>query len=214
MTAIVNLDHAAFVHGGAAVAVLHRRLRQGAQRVQLGDEGRRQLHPRHLGGDVGTQGGEQVVFQRRVPVGGGEHLVLQVLQLLGDEPLAVDQRLLADIVLRHLVAEGVGHLDIVPEHLVVAHPQGADAGLFLFTGLQLGDEALAAGQDAPQTVHLRVEAGSDHAALPNGERRLVHQRPGDALRQVVQRLQLVVQLGQRPGGERGQLGLHRRKSFQ
>ena len=63
----------------------------------------------------------------------------------------------------------------------------------------------------PPAVHLRVEAPADHAALTNGERRLVHQRPGDALRQVVQHLQLVVQHRQRAGGKRGQLCLHRRQ---
>ena len=47
--------------------------------------------------------------------------MLQVLEFLGDKPFAVDQRLFADVVLRHLVIVGLGHLDVIAEHLVVAH---------------------------------------------------------------------------------------------
>ena len=209
-----DLDHAGLVHVRAAVVVLRRHLREGAQGVQLGDQRCRQLHPRHLRRHLAAQGGQQVVFQRRVPVVGGEHLVLQILQLLGDVTLAVDQRLLAYVLLGHLLLEGVGHLDVIAEYLVVPHLQGTDAGFLLFPGFQLGDEALAAGEDRPQVIHLRVEALPDHAALPNGERRLVHQRGGDAPADVLQRLQLLSQLGQRAGRKGLQAPLHLRQVLQ
>ena len=70
--------------------------------------------------------------------------MLQILQLLSDVALAVDQRLLADIVVGYLIPEGVGYLDVIAEYLVIADLQGADAGLFLLLRLHLGQEALAA----------------------------------------------------------------------
>ena len=202
------LDDAGLVHAGAAVVVLHRHGGKGAKRIQLGDKGRGQLHTGDGLRQPGAQGGEQLVLQRGVPVLGGEHVVLQILQLLGDVALAVDQRLLADIVGGHLILEGIGYLDIIAEYLVVADLQGADAGLFLFLRLHLRQKALAAVEDAAQAIHLRVEAVPDHLALPDGERRLVHQRLPDEGRQIVEILQLLIQLVQRSGGKRCQLGLH------
>ena len=120
--------------------------------------------------------------------------MLQVLQLLGNIALAVDQGLLADIGIRHLVLEGVGHLDVVSEYLVVSDLQGADAGFLLFGGLHGGDDALAAMEDAPQAVHLRVEALPDELPLPDGEGGIVAQGAADEVRQVLQG----VQLGQLP----------------
>ena len=63
-------------------------------------------------------------------------------------------------------------------------------------------------------IHLRVEALPDHAALPDGERRLVHQRGGDAPADVLQRLQLLSQLGQRAGRKGLQTPLHLRQVLQ
>ena len=209
-----DLDDPGLVHLRPAVVVLGRHLGKGAQRVQLCDQRCRQLHPRHLSRRLCPQRGEQVVFQRRVPVMGGEHLVLQILQLLGDIALAVHQRLLAYVVRRHLVLKGVAHLDIVSEHLVVPHLQGTDAGLLLLPGLQLRDEPLAAGEYPPQPVHLIVIALADHAALPDGERRLVYQHGGNAPADVLQRLQLLVQLSQCPCPERRQAPLDLRQVLQ
>ena len=89
---------------------------------------------------------------------GGEDGVLQVLELLGDVPLAVGQGLLADVVRGHLVVEGVADLDVVAEDLVVAHLQAADAGALLLPGLHLGDDRRAARLDLPEAVHLGVVA--------------------------------------------------------
>ena len=207
MAAALNFNNAGLVHRGAAVVVLHRHGGKGTKRIQLGDEGRGQLDAGDGLRQPGAQGGEQLVLQRGVAVLGGEDIVLQILQLLSDVALAVDQRLFADIVVGYLIPEGVGYLDIIAEYLVVADLQGADAGFFLLLRLHLGQEALAAVEDAPQAVHLRVEAVPDHLALTDGERRLVHQRLADQGGQIVEILQLLIQLVQRTGGEGGQLRL-------
>ena len=70
--------------------------------------------------------------------------MFQILQFLCDEPLAVYQGLFADVGFRHLLLKGIGDLNIVAEHLVIADFQGADAGFFLLLRLHLGQEALAA----------------------------------------------------------------------
>ena len=144
MAAALNFNNAGLVHRGTAVVVFHRHGGKGAKRIQLGDKGRRQLDAGDGRRQPGAQGGEQLVLQRGVAVLGGEDIVLQILQLLSDVALAVDQRLLADIVVGHLIPEGVGYLDIIAEYLVIADLQGADAGLFLLLRLHLGQEALAA----------------------------------------------------------------------
>ncbi len=203
----MDFDDAGLIHGGAAVVVLHRHGGKGAKSVDLGHGGGGLLDAGHLGGHLEPQISEQLKFQGGHPVGGGEDVALQVLQLLGDVALAVHQRLLADIGLRHQLLEGVGHLDVVAEHLVVADLQGADAGFFLFACLHLGDDALAAVEDGAEPVHLRVEAVTDELTLPHGEGGLVHQRFADQRGQIVQIVQLPVQLVKPPLGEGVQLGL-------
>ena len=133
--------------------------------------------------------------------------MLQILQLLRDIALAVDQRLLADIAFGYLILEGVGHLDIVAEHLVIADLQGADTGFFLFGGLHTDDDIPAAVKDTPQTVYLRVEAVPDQLPLTDGEGRLVHQRPADQGGQIAQIVQRLVQPVQAALVKSGQLGL-------
>ena len=127
-----------------------------------------------MGPHLLPQGGEQVVLQGDHPVAGGEDGVLQVLQLLGDEPLAVGQGLLADVVGGDLVVVGAADLDVVAEDLVVAHLQALDAGLLPLPGLHLGDDPLAPRENLPEPVHLAVVAVPDEAPLPDGEGRVVH----------------------------------------
>ena len=90
MPSVPDLDDAGVVHRGAAVVVAHGHGGQGAKAVQLRHSGGAGLNAGHLPGKFCAQVGEQLVFQRCYPVGGGENVALQVFQLLGDVPLAVD----------------------------------------------------------------------------------------------------------------------------
>ena len=201
----MNFNDPGLVHHRAAVVVLHRHRRQRAQAVQLRYCGGGPLYPGHGVAQGLAQPGEQLIFQRRIPVGGRENIVLQILQLLCDVALAVDQRLLADVCPRHQLLEGVGDLDVVAEYLVVADLQGADAGLFLLGSLHGGDDALAAVEDAPQPVHFRVKAVPDELTLPHGEGGIVLQSLADDLCQILQRIQPCAQLPQMSALEGGQL---------
>ena len=213
MAAVPDLDDAGFVHIRPAVAVPHGHGGKGRQGVRLRHGGGRPLDALRGGGDLLPQLGEQLVFQRHHPVRGGEDGVLQILELLGDVPLAVHQGLLADVRIRHLVGKGLGYLDVVAEHLVVADLQRPDAGALLLLGLHLGDDALAALEDVTQAVYLLIIAVPDEAALPDGEGGLVADDGGDAAADVVQGVQLAPQLRQASGGEAVQLGGHLRQLF-
>ena len=68
-----------------------------------------------------------------------------------------------------LVVVGLGDLDVVAKDFIEAHLQGLDPRLLLLGGLQLGDGPLGVGEQFPQLVHVRVVAGADEAALPDGE---------------------------------------------
>ena len=135
MASLLDIDHAAQIHLRAAVAPLGRGGGEGGQHVQPGHAGGGLLHRAHLGGGGVPQLPEQLVFQGGDPAPGGEDLVLQVLQLLGEEPLAVHQGLLADVVLRHQAVIALGHLDVVAEHLVIPHLQALDPGALLLPAL-------------------------------------------------------------------------------
>ena len=204
VAALPDLDHAGLVHVRAAVSVARRHGGKGAQGVGLRHGGGGLLDAGGGGGDLLPQPGEELVLQRHHPLRGGEDLALQVLELLGDVPLRVGQGLFADVALRHLTPEGVGHLDIVPEDLVVADFQGADAGLLLLPGLHLRHDALAAFENVPQAVHLFVETVPDESALPDGEGGLV----ADGLRQppadVLQGVQLSGELREAAVGQGGE----------
>ena len=105
----------------AAVAPLHRHGSKGAQHVCRGYRLGCQLHPGRLLGKVLPKLGENLIFQRRQPVLGSQHLIFQFFQLLRDVPLTVCQGLLADVGVRHLIHKGLGDLNIVAEHPVKAH---------------------------------------------------------------------------------------------
>ncbi len=169
VTALPYVDHAAGIHLRAAIAVVHRRRGERDQHVQPAHAGRGLLHLAHLAGGGLPQLAEELVFQSGDPGLRRQDLVLQVLELLGDEPFAVHQGLLADIILRHHAVIALGHLDIIAEHLVEAHLQALDAGALLFPPLQRGHHVRPMRQDIAQTVHLFVIAGADEVPLSDGE---------------------------------------------
>ena len=209
----MNLQDAGVVHRGAAVAVADGHRGQGTEAIQLRHRRGAGLDPGHLAGKLRTQVGEQLIFQGGDPVAGGENIALQVFQLLGDIALAVYQGLLSDIGVGDLILEGVGHLDIIAEHLVIADFQGADTGFLFLLGLHRGHEALAPVEDAPEPVHLRVEAVPDKLALPDGEGGLVPEGIGNTLCQVIQGVQGAVELVEATLGEGRQQRLDSGKLF-
>ena len=93
-----------------------------------------------------------------------------------DVALGVLERLLADVVGRHLVAVGVRDFEVVAEHRVEADLDVRDAGPLAFGGLVLGHPLLAAGRQLAQLVEIGAIAGADEAAVAGGERAVVDER--------------------------------------
>ncbi len=205
---VVDLDRAGIVHHRAAVVVFDRDDGKRREGIKLRDRGGGLLDALGIGADLVAQGGEQLVFERVVALARGQDLLLQVLELLRDVALAVDERLLADVGLGHLILEGVGDLDVVAEDLVVADLQRADAGALLFLRLDGGEQPLAAGEDVVQAVDLGVEALADEAALAHGKRRIVYDGLGDARGDVRERVELLRKLAEPAGGEVRELRAH------
>jgi hypothetical protein len=181
-------EGAAGGHGGADVAAGEGAFGEGGEHVEFGDGGGGLLEDGGVGDDVFAQREEQLVFERDGLVLGAEDLVLAFLELGGDEALAVDDGLLADVVVGDLGEVGFGDFDEVAEDLVEADLEGLDAGALDFAGLELGDPLLAVVGGGAQFVELGVEALADDAAFLDGHGRLVDERAVDAGDEVVLRL--------------------------
>jgi hypothetical protein len=80
----------------------------------------------------------------------------------------------------------LGDVDVVAEHLIVAHLEGADAGPRPFAGFVLAEEALAVQGERSQLVDLGVAARLYQLARPRFERRVVGERAADPLAQLGQ----------------------------
>ena len=140
MPPLGDLEHRGVIHQGHAVAIGGGHGGEGGEHVHLGHRRRGGLDLCHVGAHGVFQFTEQLVLQGGDLVLGGENGVLQLLELLGDVPLGVDGGLLAHPVLRHQADLGLGHLDVVAEHLVVPDLHVLDARLLLGAGLQVGHQ--------------------------------------------------------------------------
>ncbi len=101
---------------------------------------------------------EQLVLQVLGLLVGRQHLLFVLLQFRRDVAFGVLERLLADVVGGHVVAVGVGDLDVVAEDLVEADLQVGDAGPFDLLRLVAGDPLLAAGRQLAELVQLRRDS--------------------------------------------------------
>ena len=173
----------------ADIVVAHRDLGERAERIELRKRRGERLQLVHAVAHLPEHVAEEVVFERFDPLAGGRDIILQLFELRGKVPLAVDECLLAYVFLRQLHGSGgVRHVDIIPEHLVVADLELLDAGALLFPRLQLGDALRAVVADVAQTVYLLAVAGAEDAALAHGERRLIADGAAQKRAEVFQRL--------------------------
>ena len=107
------------IHRGAAVVVIQRHSGQAAQHIQPGYGRRRLLDARQL---RRNRRSHLLVQLGRAVNGlllGVQYPFLQLLYLLGNVPLGIGQGLLADIVRRHLILEGIGYFNVIAEHPVI-----------------------------------------------------------------------------------------------
>jgi hypothetical protein len=169
---------------------------QGRQAIALGHGVRELLHAGNVRRGLPAKVLEQPLFELQGPVLRGEHLVLVFLEPFGDVPLGVLDRLLADVVGRHLVGRGVVDLDVVPEHLVEADLEVRDAGPLRLLSLILAKPALAVGRDRPQAIQFGREPASNEPAVAKMGRAVGLDRRFEQVRQLVHAVALPRQAGE------------------
>ena len=124
----------------------------------------------------------QLALARQRALARAEHLVLEALELRGDEALRRLHGLAADIVLRHALGVAPRDLDEEPLHAVVAELEAREPGALALAPLQLEQKFIGVRGDAPQLIELGVVAGGDHLAVAHQRGRLVGDRGARAAR--------------------------------
>ena len=71
---------------------------------------------------------------------------------------------------------GFGDFNVVTENVIESHLQRRDAGALALALLDLRDVLLAVAAEVAQLVQCRIDAGANHAAIGERQRRLVFQR--------------------------------------
>ena len=84
--------------------------------------------------------------------------------------------------------------DVIPEHFVVPHLQGFDAGARLLGRLVFSQPFMAFAGRLAEVIHLPAISRTDQAALLHGQRRLIHDRALYQRREVRKRRDGPVQL--------------------
>ena len=214
MTPLDNRQHRLLDDFGPAIVAVASQLGQGDQHVELGQHGGRGLHRPLRGRHLVAKLQEQLVFQVLRLFVGREDFFFVFLQLRRDVTLGVLDRLLADEVVGHLFAMGVGHLQVVAKHLVVADLEVGDAALLGDLRLVAGDPLLAAAGQFPQGVEIGMVAVADKAAFAGQERAVVNQRRLQRAPQLGAKVDLRFQLVQQLAFAGGKLRLQARQAPQ
>ena len=183
MASLLDIQYLRIINNRAHIAVLIRSLGKRQETVHTGDEIGIDLNLR----DILLHGSNQLIekscLQNQDLLIGTENLLLVFLEFLGNISLGLRQRLLADPLLRHLVLEGISHLQIISEYIIISYLQTADARLLDLPLLNLQKIILAMTADGAQIVEFCVIAIGYHIALVDKLRRIRLNLPGDTVLQ-------------------------------
>ena len=211
MAARLDVEDAAAIYHGAAVTPVE----------GLPGEALEHVHRRHyaaVGLDVADallhlahQGGVDFAFHAGDVIFGREDLLFVFLELLGDIAFGVYQRLLAHPLRGHLALEGVAHLDVVAENVVVAYLEAADTGPLCLPFLHLQEITLASGGDVAELVEPAVHTAGYHLALAYLHGGILRHGGADLAQQgaaVLHALEQLLQRRRRVFAAEGADGLH------
>ena len=140
-------------------------------------------HPR-------AEPGEQLGLALEQALFGAQDLRFVLLELRRDVALGAGQRLAPLVVGGNPGPVRVGHLEEIPEDLVVADLERGDAGAFALPLLQRGEVLLPAVAEHTQLVELGVEAGSDDVTVGERNRWPFRERRGKRRREVGEGIEL------------------------
>jgi len=174
VTSVFDVNDSFGVDLGADVIVPGCHQRKGDIGVQLGYGLGCPLNPLHLPGDGIAHIHKKFVFQGVELIFCPQDHIFQLLQPWSDITLRVGEGLLSGIVFRHHIFEGIGHLQIIAEYLVVFDLQIADACLFPLFGFQFRQPGFSFCFCLAEMVHIFIITIFDDAALLHGKRRFLH----------------------------------------
>ena len=174
--AALDLEGGRVVDDGPGIASLDRELREPLGHVERGEGAG---SPRDILGpadDIGAEIVEVRLLQSQRLVGRAGDPRLQLAELHGRVAHGAREGLAVNEGLGQRLGPLRRHLDVVAEHVVVAHLEGVDPGLGAVAGLQLADQAPAVVAQLHHLVERLIVAARDHAAVPDAGRRALHQR--------------------------------------
>ncbi len=164
------------------------------QRLRALGEGREDVERREaLGAPLqrrhgGLQRVEQVVVERLLagqrPLAGGQHPVLETLELGRDVALRALEGLTSRVVLGDARVVRAAELDVVAVHAVVADLECGDPGALALACLEVHEELVGVLRQRAQLVELGVVAGREHAAVADHHRRVLDHRPAEQAERV------------------------------
>ena len=160
------------VQPGADVAVAGRHFRQADEGIHPGHRRRQFRHRRSGLGNLAADPAVDGTLHLLDALPGREDQGFILLEFRDDVPFRVGQSLAADVVPGNLGLAGVADLDVIAEHLVVAHLQAPDAGALPFLPFQPGDKAAGFLGLFLELVQLGGKAGANDVAIPGLARRL------------------------------------------
>ncbi len=122
----------------------------------------------------------QFLFQPRGVFTGAQHANLVLFEVWGNEALGIDQRLFANIGLRHVFRMRFPHFNVIAKDLVKADAQGVNASAFALLGLKRAQPILARGIGIAQGIEFGVIARTNDEAVAQRRRRLFDNGLGNA----------------------------------
>ena len=176
MTAKFNFENRFGHNGRPNVVARAGQFGESGQHIDFGKRLRRRLKSRGGGGNHLAKLDEYVELPLRQLVLGGEDLLFVLLELRRDVTLGVFERLLANVIRRHLLAMRVRDFEVIAEHRVEADLHARDAGPLAFGGLILGHPLLAAGSQLAKLVDIGAIAVANEIAIARRERAFVDER--------------------------------------
>ena len=133
MPPLADINHQTIVHIGADILVFCCSRGKTEQTVELRHHIGIGLHLRHKPAQCQHQFLIEAVLDNLYFLFGRENGLFVLLEFFGNIPLGIDECLLADPLLRHLVFVGIAHLQVIAEDIVVPDLQALYSRLLRLT---------------------------------------------------------------------------------
>ena len=192
MTTVLNDDLIALCNFGAHVFVFGGNNRQGAVSIQFGKKCRRFLNANTLFCYKGTHLLEELVLKRHGAILGTENGGFHLLELGGDVTLAIGKRLLANIILGHLVHKGFGNLNVVTKHSVVADTKRTNARFLSFFLGNLFKPRVTVIHNFAQGIEFFTVSLGNHLTLTNRKGRVFNNSGRNTRTNIVKRIEFCI----------------------